>query len=153
MKNKVCTKCKTKKSVSKFYRLKSHKTGYNSWCKECCNAWGYKYKKRPEVKERENLSKKAYKKTNRTKELNRIRRKERYRKYKIKAVEYKGGKCCRCGYNKCVASLEFHHVDPDKKEAQVSKFFAMNSWNKIKTELDKCVLLCANCHNELHYNE
>jgi hypothetical protein len=67
---------------------------------------------------------------------------------KLKAIEYKGGKCSGCGYNKCPAALEFHHVDPDKKEAGISFF---RGWLKQKAELDKCILLCANCHRETHF--
>ena len=69
-------------------------------------------------------------------------------KNKQKAVEYKGGKCQICGYDKCVKALVFHHVDPSIKDfgiANVSK-----SFENIKTELDKCVLLCSNCHIEVH---
>ena len=56
-----------------------------------------------------------------------------------------------CGYNKCVASLDFHHEDPTKKEYGISSNGSTISWEKLKIELDKCILLCANCHRELHY--
>lgn len=74
----------------------------------------------------------------------------RYRNYKIKAVEYKGGKCEICGYNKCFASLDFHHKDPTQKDPNWKK---VRSWSfeKIKLELDKCMLVCRNCHGEIHY--
>jgi hypothetical protein len=73
---------------------------------------------------------------------------ERYRKNKIKAVEYKGGKCCICGYNKCMAGLDFHH--PGEKDVNWKR---MRSWSfdKIKDELDRCILVCRNCYAELHY--
>lgn len=69
---------------------------------------------------------------------------------KEKSVEYKGGKCEVCGYDKCMRSLDFHHLDPNEKE------FAIGSgdckcWDKIKNELDKCILVCKNCHGEIHY--
>ena len=75
---------------------------------------------------------------------------ERWRQRKVKAVEYKGGKCEKCGYNKYPDVLEFHHLDPSQKEANWSK---MRLWGekRLLTELDKCVLLCANCHRETHY--
>lgn len=68
---------------------------------------------------------------------------------KLKAVTYKGGKCIHCGYSKCVGSLHFHHLDPKQKDFNISsgKYIA---WHKMQTELDKCVLLCANCHGEFH---
>lgn len=68
---------------------------------------------------------------------------------KIKCVEYKGGKCELCGYNKSVKSLCFHHVDPTQKEFSISGNFAL-SWDRIQKELDKCQLLCHNCHGETH---
>ena len=67
---------------------------------------------------------------------------------KEKAVEYKGGKCSRCEYNKCIRALDFHHIDPSRKDFTVSR--VSRSWKAIKAELDKCILLCANCHRELH---
>jgi hypothetical protein len=69
------------------------------------------------------------------------------------SVEYKGGKCSSCGYNKCIAALEFHHLDPSKKDFSISSSGNTRSWNKVKEELDKCVLLCSNCHREVHTNE
>ena len=65
------------------------------------------------------------------------------------AIEYKGGKCILCGYDKCSRALEFHHVNPEEKEFGISKDGATRSWEKVKIELDKCVLLCANCHREV----
>lgn len=70
---------------------------------------------------------------------------------KQKAVDYKGGKCVHCGYNKCLAALDFHHLDPNEKDYEPAKLFGQNQpWDKIKMELDKCILLCANCHREEH---
>ena len=73
-------------------------------------------------------------------------------KLKIKAVEYKGGKCEICGYNKVLEALEFHHIDPTQKEFTISAG-VNKSWISIQPELDKCMLLCANCHREIHTNE
>lgn len=73
-------------------------------------------------------------------------------KIKELAVEYKGGKCKKCGYNKCIWSLEFHHVNSLEKEFSLSKYQSFR-WDKVKKELDKCILVCSNCHRELHYNE
>ena len=68
---------------------------------------------------------------------------------KEKAVEYKGGKCKICNYDRCVSALEFHHLEPSKKDFTLSQ--SMNiAWDKIKEELDKCILVCANCHREIH---
>lgn len=68
---------------------------------------------------------------------------------KIKSVKYKGGKCVRCGYNTCLQAMCFHHLDPSKKDFKISGSHA-KSWENHQNELDKCILLCHNCHNELH---
>jgi hypothetical protein len=67
---------------------------------------------------------------------------------KKKALQYKGGKCERCGYDKCERALAFHHLDPTQKEYTLSR--SNISWDKVKKELDKCILVCCNCHMELH---
>ncbi len=69
---------------------------------------------------------------------------------KNEAVRYKGGKCIKCGYNTCNRALEFHHIDPDEKDFNISQANTKYTFDKIKKELDKCVLLCGNCHAELH---
>lgn len=74
----------------------------------------------------------------------------RRRKIKIMSVEYKGGKCYRCGYNKCVDALEFHHKDPTKKDFALSAGGITHSWETVKNELDKCDIVCSNCHREIH---
>lgn len=75
---------------------------------------------------------------------------KRRRKLKLMAVEYKGGCCSRCGYSKSVAALDFHHRDPSKKDFQISKRGYCLSWDRMKVELDKCDLVCRNCHAEIH---
>lgn len=72
----------------------------------------------------------------------------RSKQYKIDAINYKGGKCQICEYNHSAAALEFHHRDPNEKDFS---FGSVNrSFNSIKKELDKCDLLCSNCHRETH---
>lgn len=79
----------------------------------------------------------------------RCRQLYRVRELKSRAVKYKGGKCQKCGYDKCIEALEFHHRDPLQKEFAISGSYNV-SWDKIKHELDKCDILCANCHREEH---
>lgn len=67
-------------------------------------------------------------------------------KRKAKAVEYKGGRCS-CGYNKCLRALGFHHRNRSLKELSISQMMSM-SWERLRKELDKCELICANCHME-----
>ncbi len=70
-------------------------------------------------------------------------------KYKIKkkCIDYLGGKCVKCDYDKCIRALTFHHTNPDNKICDVCKLFDRR-WEILKSELDKCQLLCFNCHME-----
>lgn len=68
---------------------------------------------------------------------------------KKKMVDYKGGACALCGYSKCLGALHFHHMDGDEKEFNLSDSLG-RSWKVIEEELDKCLLVCANCHAEIH---
>lgn len=67
---------------------------------------------------------------------------------KQKMVESFDGECGICGYKKCNAGLEFHHLDPSEKEFSFGS--DSRSWDRIKEELKKCVMLCGNCHTEVH---
>lgn len=69
---------------------------------------------------------------------------------KAKCVAYKGGACQRCGYSRCIAALGFHHVDEETKLFQISGN-ENRAWEVVKAELDKCIMLCANCHTEVHF--
>ena len=74
------------------------------------------------------------------------------RKYEI--IKARGGKCEHCGYDKNISALEFHHINPDTKEFQIDlRHFSNTSLDKLQIELDKCILLCANCHREIHHPE
>ncbi len=77
---------------------------------------------------------------------------ERWKNKRLKALEYKGGKCVDCGYNECIAALEFHHLDPKQKEFTWQKM-RLKSEKIINKELDKCILVCANCHRKRHYGD
>jgi 5-methylcytosine-specific restriction endonuclease McrA len=70
------------------------------------------------------------------------------RKNKKKLVEYKGGKCQICGYDRCIKALDFHHINPIEKEFELT--FMNRKWEVLKKEADKCILVCSNCHREIH---
>jgi len=76
-----------------------------------------------------------------------VKRRKNIRKM---AVEYKGKSCAICGYNECFKALEFHHLHKDGKDFGITAKGYTRSWNNFKRELDKCILLCANCHREVH---
>jgi 5-methylcytosine-specific restriction endonuclease McrA len=72
------------------------------------------------------------------------------KKIRLKAIETIGGKCMKCGYNKCIEALEFHHKNPTEKDFSISKRGHCRSWERVSEEIKKCDLLCANCHREIH---
>lgn len=63
-------------------------------------------------------------------------------------IQEAGGKCARCDYSRCVAALQFHHLDPTTKSFELSKL--STSVERARDEAKKCILLCANCHAEEH---
>lgn len=75
---------------------------------------------------------------------------KRRKRIREMAIKYKGEKCNLCGYDTCIQALEFHHIEGKEKDFGVSERGYTRSWAKVKAELDKCVLVCANCHRELH---
>lgn len=70
---------------------------------------------------------------------------------KCRTVLAMGGSCVICGYRKCPESMDLHHLDPSQKDFTIGHVRANpKSWPKIVAELKKCVLLCRNCHGEIH---
>lgn len=65
-------------------------------------------------------------------------------------VKISGGKCNICGYNRIIAALEFHHLNPQEKEYGLAQNGNCHSLDKDLHELSKCILVCANCHREIH---
>ena len=70
---------------------------------------------------------------------------------KQRLVNCLGGKCCICGYNKCLSALQFHHKKPEEKDFGISNN-AHIAFEKALQEVKKCILVCANCHREIHAN-
>lgn len=70
------------------------------------------------------------------------------RELKRRMVEHKGGRCQICGYERCLRALDFHHLDPTRKRFIIAHGHN-RSWDSLRTELDECILVCSNCHNEL----
>lgn len=71
---------------------------------------------------------------------------------KKRLVQIKGGKCEICGYNKNIKALQFHHLNPQEKEFNLGYYTGSNNINieKALIEVEKCQLVCANCHAEIH---
>lgn len=74
---------------------------------------------------------------------------EKQREMKRRCIEYKGGKCVLCGYDRYEGSLDFHHLEEEQKDFVISRHKS-SPFEMLKQELDKCVLVCSNCHREIH---
>ena len=79
--------------------------------------------------------------------------KNHYRQKKIEIQDLKIGlKCVKCGYNRCGASLEFHHINPNEKDDTIARMISNNyALSKVQEEVQKCVVLCSNCHHEFNF--
>lgn len=134
---KVCNRCGQEKSVTEFYRRSGTRHGLQPWCRQCSSDVGKKYY--------------ADHRAERRYSVKYARRRTKIVGRKEAAVAYKGGCCTRCGYDRYVGALEFHHLDPMEKEWQLGSRLPNGRWESLKAELDKCVLVCSNCHKEIHY--
>ena len=134
MQTKICSKCKEEKSIELFSKNKSKKSGYSCECKEC-----------------HKIIRKKYYDNNKEKEISRvhIRRTQQVKDFK----EFKSKlKCILCNENH-IATLHFHHLDPSIKEIDLSTAVRLGwSKDKLEKEINKCVVLCANCHAKEHYS-
>jgi predicted HNH restriction endonuclease len=83
------------------------------------------------------------------KSCNTLAKREVERRIKHQCIEYLGGKCSVCGYNKNDAALDFHHKDPSQKDFSISHARS-TKFETLIPELDKCILVCSNCHREIH---
>jgi hypothetical protein len=132
---KRCGHCKRVLGLDNFSTAKT-KDGLRNWCKECTRV--------------DNRSRYAV--YDNAGKLRNKRNAERRTRLKQEIVNRFGGKCARCGYHEFVAGLDFHHVDGTKKEHNIAKLLTLSLTNidKLLIEIDKCVLLCRNCHASLH---
>lgn len=127
---KLCGMCNTEKDLSCFSKKGK---GYQHLCKECRSKW---------FKEHYQKNKDYYLKRN----------KEAIRKTREWFIDYKSTLSCSvCGENH-PACLDFHHTDPKQKEDTVGNLIR-HSKSKLLKEIDKCIILCANCHRKHHHNE
>lgn len=132
-KMKTCAKCEKQKPLSDFHKQEGGRYGLQSECKKC----KHKYRKIYLIKNKDNVNK---------------QRRKRGDKHKKQLIAYKGGKCQICGYNDCIAALDFHHVKREKK-FDIGRGGGCYSLRKLKEEVDKCILVCSNCHRKIHYME
>lgn len=136
---KTCCHCGESKSLDNFHKDKKAPMGHTYSCKTCSNS-----RARDHHKKRSNNPTWV--------QSRRDKMNEKHREAKLKAIEYKGGVCQDCGGTFPPFVYDFHHLDGDTKSDNPS-YILRQSWEKAKLELDKCVLLCANCHRGRHHSE
>lgn len=131
MRTKVCCQCKLELPTSQFYRNRRRPDHLQTYCKECTNTHvqAQYYKNPGKWRRRERVA------TDRARDfIDQIRR---------------TNKCAVCGETRWY-TLVFHHSDPSVKEGNISQMTRM-SISCIQAEMDKCELLCANCHLAFHH--
>jgi hypothetical protein len=154
-----CSRCQEYIPVANFNKAKDKRFGLHSECKDCRKILRERDREKSlEKKKRYYLENKEYflEKNAKWREENyesyRAMGKNRVRRLKEKYIALTGGCCQRCGYNEFYNSLCFHHVDPQEKEATPSKEINSGDEQKALIEIDKCCLLCFNCHQSFHGN-
>jgi hypothetical protein len=131
---KCCYRCKEIKSVDDFNRSKKYKDGRQNWCKTCSAAYRKQWYTNPDNKNKNRLNTKK----------NRAKRVDLVKKLKTQIG------CINCGESdEC--TLDWHHLNNITKDSTISKLLGSGSnWEALVKELQKCVVLCANCHRKLH---
>lgn len=144
--NKQCTKCKQYKSILEFIKNTGYtKDGLHPWCKSCISKNKKEYWKRNKIRLCKAQRSKYHKNPNKYIALN-----KNYRNQKRQWLnEYK----TQCGCVQCNEKdprcLDFHHVNSSSKEFTIGEGIKY-SINKIKKEILKCIILCANCHRKIN---
>ena len=125
-----CWSCKLLKPISEFYKNRNKASGVSFQCKDCIK-----------IEKKEYYRRVGYKKNT------------RYITIKEEIILEFGGGCCRCGYNEFMSALEFHHVDPSGKEYNPGDIIRKGNRERVFAEIDKCTLLCSNCHSSFEAGE
>ena len=136
---KQCSKCGETKPASEFYKEPKVKSGLASRCKQCERARSKATHKRKMDEDPEGYRLVKQERVNKAREKTRVLKEEA-----------KAGGCQICGYNRCPEALEFHHVDETTKDYNPSRLATQGSRDKFLDEIKKCVIVCANCHREIH---
>lgn len=128
-KDRICKDCKEVKPCRSSGVTRSGIVQYRTRCVVCYQRWETQYKYG--VRREKTLFAKRI----------------RMSIAKKRCVDYKGGKCELCGYDKSLRALTFHHKNRTDKRYEITTIKDHN-WEKVQQELDKCILVCFNCHME-----
>jgi hypothetical protein len=145
----LCYNCNKEYEKSELPYIMSEKYGFCQICTDRRNKKVKEYKASDEYK----VSCAKYRASNGGKLSRKKYIKKRKKLDREFILDYKMGKGCSvCGYNKCGEALHLHHLNPKDKTTEISRMVAQRySRERIEQELDKCVVMCANCHAEQHY--
>lgn len=131
---KYCTTCKKHKPRTEYNKNPSKKDGLGGKCRQCMKAYRKIYYKRNSDSVKQKVAKRK------------LENRKWFKEFKSKLS------CEQCGENH-ISTIDFHHIDPEKKEFEVSFLVGANySKATILKEVNKCKILCANCHRKLHFN-
>ena len=120
-----------------------------SWCSQCSSESATEKAKIKRQLHGDKVRKEDRERYRKNREKIRLQADKRRKTFKQKCVDYLGSECNKCGYKKSLAALDFHHRNGDGKNIHITR--GTVNWKEIKAELDKCDLLCANCHRESHW--
>lgn len=132
---KKCYTCQQEKSLAEFNKSKRRKDGLNSICKDCSRTRSRSYYNSNTELHKKNVYR------------NSLLYKQQLRDW-VNTEIRKGG-CALCD-EKEICCLEFHHVDQSEKEELVSYLIGTNSRGRLEIELNKCAVVCSNCHRKIH---
>lgn len=143
-----CSKCKQEKDPSCFHNNKARHSGKSAYCIDCDRERKRAYKNTEKGKASQRRRSERYRRS-RPESIARSTRKDRDKKQAL-INEFKSRGCASCGYNRCPEALDLHHRDDAIKEGNLSNMVYNCGIDRIKSELEKCEVLCANCHREHH---
>lgn len=128
---KFCSRCVQEKESTEFCKRTAAKDGLQSACKSCMNvSW--------------NASR--TKKYDHYRNVQRIRVDKNYQEF----VLWRSQQCCKVCFESDDSCLDLHHLDPSKKDGNISQFCRNRPFKSILQEINKCVVLCSNCHRKFH---
>lgn len=131
MDTKICSRCNQDKPVTEFFKTKNMKDGLQSACKKCMNI---SYKNSRDKKQKHYTSVAV----------------ARYERNREQLREWKATQKCSCCIESDPDCLDLHHLDPSKKDVNISDVVAYWSWKRLQREIEKCIVVCANCHRKIH---
>lgn len=128
---KLCSRCNQSKEFSEYYKRANAADGLQSSCKTCM-AESYKRSRNAKLDH--------YKEVQKTRN---VANTARFKEWKEQQ------KCLCCGESE-TCCLDLHHLDPSEKEAELSNVASYWNWERMQAEIDKCVVVCSNCHRKIH---